>query len=294
VGTLSISDFSRASHLGVKALRHYHRIGLLVPEEVDELTGYRRYGPDQLAEALVIKRFRDLEMPLDEIRQLLATSDVERRAALLRDHLDRLVEELGRMRDATSQLGDLLVPAQSWPEVHQRTMVEQSGFAVRGTLNADAALDCGWLRGALAELGAALRQARARPSGPAVGVYADGVFTDGEGEGLVLVPCDTRVRAVGRVHAAAVEGAALCVAAHHGPHATIGPAYAALGEHVARHAIAVPGPIREIYLTGPLETEDEREWVTEVGWPVFPTTSEAGPEQGSGRSSLAWGASRSR
>lgn len=276
MATLSISDFSRASHLGVKALRHYHRIGLLVPEEVDELTGYRRYGPDQLADALVIKRFRDLDMPLEEIRELLATTDVERRAALLRDHLDRLVDELGRMREATAQLGDLLSSTPRWPGVRQRTMADQSGYAIRDTLTADGAQGCVWLRGALAELGAALRQSGARPSGPAFGVFADGLFTDGEGECLVMVPCETRVTEVGRVHAATVEGASLCVAAHHGPHAGVGPAYAAVGEHVARHEVAVPGPLREIYLTGPLETEDEDRWETEVGWPVFATAG-AGP-----------------
>src|ERR1700744_477525 len=122
MATLSISDFSRATQLGVKALRHYHRIGLLVPEEVDALSGYRRYGPDQIAQALVIKRFRDLDMPLEQIRELLATSDAEWRAALLREHLDRLIDELGRMRDATAQLDELLSPRVRWPEIEQRTM----------------------------------------------------------------------------------------------------------------------------------------------------------------------------
>ena len=32
---LSIGDFSRVTHLSVKALRHYHAIGLLPPAEVD-------------------------------------------------------------------------------------------------------------------------------------------------------------------------------------------------------------------------------------------------------------------
>jgi hypothetical protein len=30
-----IGDFSRASHLSVKTLRHYHEVGLLEPSEVD-------------------------------------------------------------------------------------------------------------------------------------------------------------------------------------------------------------------------------------------------------------------
>src|SRR6266851_6400241 len=46
--TLAIGDFSRATHLGVKTLRHYHEIGLLEPVDVDPATGYRRYAPDQI------------------------------------------------------------------------------------------------------------------------------------------------------------------------------------------------------------------------------------------------------
>jgi DNA-binding transcriptional MerR regulator len=275
MATLSISDFSRATQLGVKALRHYHRIGLLVPAEVDDLSGYRRYDPDQLADALVIKRFRDLDMPLEQIAEVLQTSDADRRGEVLRDHLDHLIGELGRMRDATSQLGDLLTARDGWPDVTQRTVPAQSGIAIRDTIEAGSAL--AWLRGALAELGATLDQARLRPTGPAFGVYDDAIFTDGAGEGVVLVPCDGAVRSVGRVQRTSLPAADLCVASHRGPHPGIDRAYAALGDYVSRHEIAVPGPLREIYLVGPLESAREDDWVTEVGWPVFPTRADAPP-----------------
>jgi DNA-binding transcriptional MerR regulator len=39
---LAIGDFSRATHMSVKMLRHYHQIGLLEPVEVDRCTGCRR------------------------------------------------------------------------------------------------------------------------------------------------------------------------------------------------------------------------------------------------------------
>ena len=53
--TLTIGDFSRATHLSVKMLRHYHDIGLLEPAVVDPDTGYRRYGTRQIATAQVIR-----------------------------------------------------------------------------------------------------------------------------------------------------------------------------------------------------------------------------------------------
>jgi effector-binding domain-containing protein len=48
-------------------------------------------------------------------------------------------------------------------------------------------------------------------------------------------------------------------------------AYGALGTYVARHAIAVEGPIREYYLVGQRDSPDPSQWRTEIGWPIFMT-----------------------
>ena len=54
--TLPIGDFSRATHLSVKMLRHYHELGLLEPAGVDADSGYRRYAAEQIVTAQVIRR----------------------------------------------------------------------------------------------------------------------------------------------------------------------------------------------------------------------------------------------
>ena len=64
---LPIGDFSRATHLSVKMLRHYHELGLLEPAEVDAGSGYRRYAAEQIVTAQIIRRFRDLEMLREDI-----------------------------------------------------------------------------------------------------------------------------------------------------------------------------------------------------------------------------------
>src|SRR6202023_810874 len=66
--SFAIGDFSRATHLTVKTLRHYHETGLLEPAHIDPQTGYRRYTTDQIPVAQIIRRFRDLDMPLHELR----------------------------------------------------------------------------------------------------------------------------------------------------------------------------------------------------------------------------------
>src|SRR5215813_11240801 len=72
---LAIGDFSRMTHLSVKALRHYHDVGLLTPAAIDPSSGYRFYEPGQVPIAQVIRRFRDLGMPLDQIREVLQAPD---------------------------------------------------------------------------------------------------------------------------------------------------------------------------------------------------------------------------
>src|SRR3954463_3325566 len=69
---VTIGDFSRASHLSIKTLRHYHEAGLLEPSEVDPTNGYRYYSEDQIPAAQVVRRLRDLQMPVAEVRAVLA------------------------------------------------------------------------------------------------------------------------------------------------------------------------------------------------------------------------------
>ncbi len=72
---LAIGRFARLTGLSVGALRHYDELELLRPADVDRLTGYRRYRREQLEAARLIARLRNLEVPLDEIRLVLATDD---------------------------------------------------------------------------------------------------------------------------------------------------------------------------------------------------------------------------
>src|SRR5271154_5844185 len=107
---LAIGDFSRATHLNIKALRHYHRIRLLEPAHVDPATGHRRYGTDQIPTAQVIRRFRSLDMPLEEIHAVITTPDLAARNELIAAHLRRLESPLARTQEAAASLRDLLDP----------------------------------------------------------------------------------------------------------------------------------------------------------------------------------------
>ena len=106
--SLAIGDFARATHLSVKTLRHYHRLELLVPAEIDPRSSYRRYSTEQIPTAQVIRRFRDLDMPLEQIGAVLHASDVDTRNELIAAHLARLEEGLAQTQEAVATLRQLL------------------------------------------------------------------------------------------------------------------------------------------------------------------------------------------
>jgi DNA-binding transcriptional MerR regulator len=104
---LSIGRFARLSGLSVGALRHYDETGLLAPAEVDRFTGYRRYRRDQLDTARAIGRLRDLEVPLETIRAVLATDDPAERQRLLGEERARVEARIYRLQRIHHVIGQL-------------------------------------------------------------------------------------------------------------------------------------------------------------------------------------------
>ncbi|MFD3996211.1 MerR family transcriptional regulator [Streptomyces sp. NPDC058583] len=70
---LPIGQFAQASGLSVTALRHYDASGVLTPAFVDPASGYRYFRRDQLRSAQLVRALRQLDMPIERVRELLAS-----------------------------------------------------------------------------------------------------------------------------------------------------------------------------------------------------------------------------
>ena len=269
--SLPIGDFSRATHMSIKTLRHYHRVGLLEPADVDQFTGHRRYTTAQIPTAQVIRRFRELDMPIEEIRGILAAPDIPARNELIAAHLSRLEQGLARTQNAVAALRDLLGQPQdlAHADISHRSVVGTPAAAITAVIDIDDAI--AWFQGALGELHAIIGAQALSAGGAPGGIYSADLFTHERGQATVFIPCAGQVRPVGRVEALTVPPAELAIIVHEGPHDGIDRAYGALATHVTQHALAVDGPIREYYLSGRSDTPDESAWRTEIGWPIFRT-----------------------
>lgn len=95
---LPIGRFARRAGLTVGALRHYDELGVLRPAAVDADTGYRRYRVSQLEDARAIARLRELEVPLEEVRDILAADDPAERARRLAGHRARIEARSHRLQ----------------------------------------------------------------------------------------------------------------------------------------------------------------------------------------------------
>ena len=83
---VGVGAFAQLSGLTVETLRHYHQVGLLVPVEVDDRTGYRRYGLRQLPRARTLAALRDVGMPLEDVAAIVDATDRGARRARLVEH----------------------------------------------------------------------------------------------------------------------------------------------------------------------------------------------------------------
>lgn len=101
---VGIGAFSQLTGLSIDALRHYHDVGLLIPDEVDPKTGYRRYSLAQAERARRIADLRALGLPLDEVSTVLDVGAPHIVLAALLRHRRRLAETA---RDAAAKVDEL-------------------------------------------------------------------------------------------------------------------------------------------------------------------------------------------
>lgn len=91
----TVDKLARLAGITSRTLRYYDQIGLLRPAGTAS-NGYRFYGPEEVDRLQQILFYRELGMPLDEIRRLLDAPGFNREKAL-EEHLAALVAKRERM-----------------------------------------------------------------------------------------------------------------------------------------------------------------------------------------------------
>jgi DNA-binding transcriptional MerR regulator len=111
VKAYTIGQLAQAAGVSVRTLHHYDHIGLLAPASRTG-AGYRLYAEQEMLRLQQILFFRELEVPLDEVRRILDDPGVDQVAALeqhrrllhqRRDRLTRLLRTIDRTIKALAE-----------------------------------------------------------------------------------------------------------------------------------------------------------------------------------------------
>ena len=122
---LKIGEFSRLMQVTVKTLRHYEQKGLLIPEEIDEWTGYRYYSITQMQKLNTIRQLQQLGFTLDEIRDLYDNKSQTPSVEQLTEKIEETERELQRLQARRTQLLE-------WMDSHKKIKtMENSKFSIQ-------------------------------------------------------------------------------------------------------------------------------------------------------------------
>lgn len=91
----TVKQISRLAGITPRTVHHYDAIGLLKPSRVGE-NGYRYYGEEALLRLQQILFYRELEVPLEEIKRILGRRDFDVLGAL-ESHKDALQRQASRL-----------------------------------------------------------------------------------------------------------------------------------------------------------------------------------------------------
>lgn len=257
-GRLLISRFAALTGLPSKTLRYYDDLGLLCPAEVDDLTSYRYYSVAQINRAVRIRRWRELGLPLDEIRTLLDQPD--RQVEVLTRHGQRLRAEIEDRQRSLSTVRTYLkedpmkyrtehLPARQTLSI--RTRLQPPHYEV--------------IPEALQEV-TMYAKARGYPmERPSFFVHDN--HDTGEGSLVeVCVPVAGPVEGEGRIEVRTFEGGPAFIGRFVGPYDQTGAAYAVVVQEALQRDLRITGVTAEFYVKSVPDTPNPEAYETDIAF----------------------------
>lgn len=258
---LPIGSFASRCRLSVKALRHYDELGLLRPEHVDVVTGYRYYHRRQASTAIAIALLRSLDVPLPVIRDLLVSQDLEATTQVLDRERERRAREIARAETALRSIERLVRAGTVFPyDITVRDEPPRTVLVVEATTTPDLHVEAG--TALVRELLDRLHRLGRAQIGPIMCL-----LPPAPDETLILQMCTPIADPPPGERMMTLPAGSVAVARHVGPYEEMGLAEHALHAWAEEHGFEPSGPIRELYLNDPAEVAPEV-LETEVTLPI--------------------------
>ncbi|WP_439032155.1 MerR family transcriptional regulator [Gordonia terrae] len=106
-GLMPIGSFAQRCGLTTSALRFYADAGLLTPAAVDPVSGYRFYAGEQVDRAILVRRLREVDVPLAVVQKVVDAPPDEA-ARLIDEHVSTVMEAAAMASRRAAAIKDAL------------------------------------------------------------------------------------------------------------------------------------------------------------------------------------------
>lgn len=103
----SIGEVAKLKDITIKALRYYHKMGILEPRFIDEQTGYRYYSIDQLIYIDVIKGGRALGTSIAELQEIFKDCNTDKLLDFLQVKKQEAEATIDKMNEIIGYIDEL-------------------------------------------------------------------------------------------------------------------------------------------------------------------------------------------
>lgn len=103
----SIGEVSKIKDITIKALRYYHKVGILIPKYIDENSGYRYYTIDQFVHIDIIKGCRELGTSISELQEIFKECDTDKLLEFLQIKKQEAKDNICKMENIIKNIDDL-------------------------------------------------------------------------------------------------------------------------------------------------------------------------------------------
>lgn len=103
----SIGEVSKIKDITIKALRYYHKVGILIPKYIDKESGYRYYSIDQFIHIDIIKGCRTLGTSIKELQELFKSCNTDELILFLNKKKLEAEENIRKMEEIIHNINSL-------------------------------------------------------------------------------------------------------------------------------------------------------------------------------------------
>ncbi|PHE99781.1 MerR family transcriptional regulator [Bacillus wiedmannii] len=127
----SIGEVAKIKDITIKALRYYHKMGILIPKHVDESTGYRYYSIDQFIHIDIIKSCRELNTSIVELQEIFKECNTDKLLRFLQLKREEAEEHIKKMKEVMETIDDLHAKVVSSQEILKNDEISIEFFEQR-------------------------------------------------------------------------------------------------------------------------------------------------------------------